>query len=227
MPPNRKKPKPNAGPGRLTLAATGLKAVLALGLVAAVVAGITTVGGEAGRRVADRDRYAVRVADLACDAPPGTDRVTFLAEVRYLGELPETVQSVDPGLPGRLTAAFRRHPWVADVTGVTVGADGRVSVGLRFRVPVLAVAVRGEAEPRAVDRSGVLLPPGAGAGLPVLAPPVPPPTRPAGEVWDDPTVKRAAELAELHRDQRLTRVERTAKGWRLVRETGPALIVGW
>jgi hypothetical protein len=46
-------------------------------------------------------------------------------------------------------------------------------------------------------------------------------------VWDDPTVKRAAELAETHRAQRLTRIEKTDKGWRLVRKAGPALIVGW
>ena len=43
-----------------------------------------------------RGRYTVPFADVTCDAPPGTDRSAFLAEVRALGRLPETVQAVSP-----------------------------------------------------------------------------------------------------------------------------------
>jgi hypothetical protein len=208
----------------LALAGVAVKGLIALGLVAGVVYGVAWLGGAAGERVADRGRYAVRVADIACDAPPGKDRAAFLTEVRYLADLPETVQAVDPKLPEQLTAAFARHPWVAEVAGVTVGPDGGVRVDLRFRVPVLAVRVRGEPEPRTVDRSGVLLPPGGPAPPAELTTPVPPPARAAGQVWDDPTVKRAAELAAEYKPRR---VEKTAKGWRLTLETGKVLLVSW
>src|SRR5690242_11918224 len=116
----RKKGNPTA---RLALAGVAVKGLLALGLVAGVVYGVAWLGGAAGERVADRDRYAVRVADISCDAPPGKDRAAFLTEVRYLADLPETVQAVDPKLPDRLAAAFARHPWVAEVVGVKVGPD--------------------------------------------------------------------------------------------------------
>jgi hypothetical protein len=43
-------------------------------------------------------------------------------------------------------------------------------------------------------------------------------------VWPDPTVTRAAELAELHNPKQ---IEKTDKGWRLTRDTGPPLIVSW
>ena len=133
---------------------------------------VAWLGGRAGERVVGRDRYAVRVADVVCDAPPGKDRPTFLTEVRYLANLPETVQAVDPKLPEQLAVAFARHPWVAEVVGVTVEADSTVRVGLRFRVPVLAVRVIGDSELRTVDRHGVLLPSGATGPLTELANPV-------------------------------------------------------
>jgi hypothetical protein len=225
-----KRPRPRrqtgaAAPGRGRLVGIILKGLVALALVTGVVLAIARLGDEAGRAVADRDRYTVRLADVECDAPPGLDRAAFLAEVRYLADVPEAVQSVDPDLPARLSAAFARHPWVAEVVGVTVGPGAAVRVGLRFRVPVLAVRVAGEPDPRAVDRAAVLLPHGAPTdGLPLLATPVRPPATPAGEVWADPAVRRAAELAETYRPRR---IEKSDKGWRLIRDNGPTLVVGF
>jgi hypothetical protein len=210
--------------GRATLVGIAVKGLLALALVGGVVYAVAWLGGRAGERVAGRDRYAVRVADLVCAAPPGKDRPTFLTEVRYLADLPETVQAVDPKLPEQLAAAFAKHPWVAEVVGVTVEADATVRVGLRFRVPVLAVRVLGDSEVRTVDRSGVLLPPGATGPMAELANAVRPPKRPAGEVWNDPTVTRAAELAAEHRPRR---IEKTAREWRLTMDTGKVLLVSW
>jgi len=210
---------------RWGLAGVVVKGLFALGLVVAAVAGVAWLGNRAGEQVADRPRYTARVADIRCDAPPGTDRAAFLTEVRYLANLPETVQVVDPGLRDMLFKAFARHPWVAEVAEVAVESDGTVSVGLKFRTAVLAVRVSGEADPRVVAKSGILLPPSASAtGLPLLTTKVLPPTRPAGEVWPDPTVTRAAELAELHKPKQ---IEKTDKGWRLTRDTGATLIVSW
>lgn len=220
----KKVPAPAAAPHR-TLAWVAVKGLVAAALVAAVVAGIAWVGNRAGEQVSQRSRYTVRVADISCDAPPGKDRLTFLTEVRYKADLPETVQSVDPALKEKLTAAFARHPWVAAVNGVSVGAGGGVRVDLRFRVPVLAVKVASESEPRAVDKSAVLLPavPDRGS-LALLTTPVLPPTRQEGEVWDDSTVRRAAELAELYRPRT---IEKTEKGWKLVRADGKAVVVSY
>jgi hypothetical protein len=223
------KPKRDGKPGesrpRWALAGVAAKGLFALGLVVAAVAGVAWLGDRAGEQVADRPRYTARVADIRCDAPPGTDRAAFLTEVRYLANLPETMQVVDPALRDTLSAAFARHPWVAEVAEVAVEPDGAVSVGLKFRTPVLAVRVSGEADPRVVAKSGVLLPSSAPAtGLALLVTKVLPPTRPAGEVWPDPTVTRAAELAELHKPRQ---IEKTDKGWRLTRDSGPPLIVSW
>jgi hypothetical protein len=220
----RKTQDGKAGAGRASLVGIAVKGLLALALVAGVVYAVAWLGGRAGERVAGRDRYSVRVADIACDAPPGKDRATFLTEVRYLADLPETVQAVDPKLPERLTVAFAKHPWVAEVVGVTVEADSTVRVGLRFRVPVLAVRVIGDSEIRTVDRSGVLLPSGATGPIAELANAVLPPKQPAGEAWDDPTVKRAAELAAEHKPRR---IEKTAREWRLTLDTGKVLLVSW
>ncbi|HVK16819.1 MAG TPA: hypothetical protein VM533_07710 [Fimbriiglobus sp.] len=220
----RKTQKEKAGSGRATLVGIAVKGLLALALVGGVVYAVAVLGGMAGERVAGRDRYAVRVADIACDTPPGKDRTAFLTEVRYLANLPEAVQAVDPKLPEQLTAAFARHPWVAEVVGVTVAPDATVRVGLRFRIPVLAVRVFGDSDVRAVDRAGVLLPPGATGPMTELANMVPAPKRPAGEVWDDPTVKRAAELAAEHRPRR---IEKTLREWRLTMDTGKVLLVSW
>ncbi len=216
---------PAPRPSRWVLARVAAKVLLALGFVVAVIAAIVWLGGAAGDRISGNQRYAVRVAEIHCDAPPGTDRTTFLTEVRYLADLPETVQIVDAELANKLSAAFARHPWVLAVNRVRAEPNGAIHVDLTFRVPVLAVTVIGENDPRVVDKSAVLLPAGASsANLPLLAVPVLPPQKSAGHVWDDPTVKRAAELAESYKPKR---IEKTDKGWRLIRDTGPPLIVGW
>ena len=189
------------------------------------MAGLAWVGREAGLSIIGRDRYAVRVADISCDSPPATDRAAFLTEVRYLGNLPETVQAVDPSLAARLATAFETHPWVAAVEGVTVGPDHAIRVDLRFRVPVLAVSLTGDELPRAVDAAGVLLPPTAPTvGLATMVPALPPPGVPAGKPWPNSDVKRGAELAA---EFRATRVEKMPQYWRVTKPDGTVLRVGW
>lgn len=204
---------------------TGLRVLIGLALAAGLVGGLAWLGREAGSGVAGQSRYAVKVADILCNAPPGSDRIIFLTEVRYIGGLPDAVQSVDPGLTDRLTAAFAAHPWVAAVDGVTVAAGGgEIHVGLTFRTPVLAVPVIGDPDRRAVDADGVLLPSTAPTtGLSELAPAVFAPVTPAGRRWDDPDVCRAAGLAAAYKP---TRIEKTAKGWRITRPDGTTAVIG-
>lgn len=214
--------RPAAPRGRTAwpLVGTAGRGVLALGVVLAVMAGVIWVGGRAGHTVAPRDRYTVPFADIRCPTPPGVDRLRFLTEVRYLSNVPETVQVVDPALPERLSAVFARHPWVAAVGAVTVRPEGAIEVGLTFRVPVLAVEVVGDKELHQVDRNGFLLPgPPAAGPLAKLVPAQPPPkeSEAPGLVWQNPTVRRAAELAAIYRPRL---IEKTAKGWKLTQPDG-------
>lgn len=223
----RKRDKPvRPPPTDRRVVAHVVRTLLALAAAGAVVAAVLWFGSRAGERVADDPRYAVRFADIQCDPPPGTTRETFLSEVRYLGNGPEAVQAVDPGLADQIAPLFRRHPWVEDVEGVEVSADRAVRVRLRFRTPVLLVRVtNGEPATRVVDATGVLLPAApVPEGLAVLSNERPSPTVQAGRVWDDAVVKRAAELA---RDFQALRVEKTDRGWRVTQVSGRVLNVSW
>lgn len=196
--------------------------LLTLAVVIGVVWGVVQLGDAARRGLGPRERYAVRFSDIDCNPPPGQDRTTFLTEVRYVSRFPESFQSLDPELTSKLKSAFTTHPWVASVESVTVSPDRRVKVVLKHRNPVLVVRLT-DGELRTTDKDSVLLPRGAAtAGLPELATPVSPPTTDAGQVWADPTVKRAVQLVELHHPIRL---EKSTLGWRLTMQDGQVLVV--
>lgn len=222
-----RKRKPAAAPpaGRWRRFRPALVAGLTLAAAAAVLAGLGWVGDEARRRLGPRPRYEVRFADILCDAPPGTDRPTFLAEVRYVRNLPETFPALDPEAEARLAAAFAAHPWVDGVDGITLEPPAKVVVKLRFRTPVLVVRTGDANPPRMVDAKGVLLPAADPPdGLAELTNVVPPPGVASGRPWPGDTVGRAAELATTYAPRR---IERTAAGWRLTQPDGRTLVVGW
>jgi hypothetical protein len=166
------------------------RALIAVLIAVGLVFGLVHLGRYARERLDERQHYTVAFADLRCESPPGMDRAKFLAEVQYLGGLPDHVNMLEPKLANRLQAAFSLHPWVEQVTGVNLrGADGP-TVRLVIRTPVLVVAGR------VVDRFGVLLPAGASTdGLPVMPGNSPPPKGPAGTPWGDPAVEAAARTA--------------------------------
>lgn len=198
--------------------------LLTLVAVTGLVWGIKQLGDGARRGLAPRDRYTTRFLDIECDAPPGLARAPFLSEVRYHSKFPQTFQSMDPELTGKLTAAFAAHPWVAAVEQVSVEPDGGVRVGLKFRVPALVLHLVGRSgELRVVDTIGVLLPIMADpAGLPELITPVLAPVIPSGQSWPDGVVRRAVELVGAHQPRKL---EKTPRGWRLTKDNGMVLIV--
>ncbi len=197
-----------------------LAVAFAIALAGGFVWAIARIGDEARRSIGPRDRYAVRFADLICDAPPGLDRSGFLAEVRYVSSAPETLQSLEPELAVKLAKAFTAHPWVEHFDGVSVSPAGEISVLLRFRVPSLAVQTGSGL--RVVDATGVVLPlTTATQGLPeLMGVSTPPPL--AGRSWADPAVKRALELHQAHHPKRL---EYSPQGWRLTLPEGTTLVV--
>ena len=193
-----------------------LAVLLTLGVVAALLFGLSRLGDEARRRLGPRDRYAVPFADIRCPAPPGLTRDTFLTEVRYAAGAAPTFQALAPDAKARLAATFAAHPWVASVDAVTVEPPDVVRVALTFRTPALAV------QARVVDAKGILLPAAAPtAGVPLLLSPVAPPGA-AGAPWPDGTVTRAAPVAAEYKPRT---IERTAQGWELVMPDGQKLIV--
>ena len=201
-----------------------LVSFLTLALVAGVVWGIKQLGDMTRRDIATRDRYTVRFADIECAAPPGLQRINFLAEVRYQSRFPQSFQSIDPGAEGKLTTAFGMHPWVAEVEGVSLDPANRVRVDLKFRTPALAITVAGAKDVlRVVDTHGILLPVGvASSGLPVIVTPVSAPATPSGQRWDDGDVQRAVELIQSHQPRQM---EKTEQGWRLTMGDGKILTI--
>lgn len=217
-----KTPKRSSAPTRWQAARTAFVVLLTLGLAVGLLLGLSQLGNEARRRIGPHDRYQVRFADIECNTPPGTTRDTFLAEVRYVGNFPETFNLMSEADLGQLRAAFAMHPWVAAVEAVDVEAPARVRVRLQFRAPALTVRVEGGGS-RLVDAAGVLLPVAEPPKeLPELMTPVPPPQSGAGQVWANETVRRALELAASYPVRRL---DRLAKGWRLTQQDGKTLMV--
>lgn len=218
-----KKPKQDAAAsGRWRRSRSVVAALLTLAVAGGVLAGLVRLGDEALQRIGLRSRYLAQFADVQCETPPGCDRPTFLAEVRYVGNFPETFNALDPGDRNRLTAAFAAHPWVESVLGVRVEPGNVVRVALAFREPALAVTVEG-GRTRLVDRGGVLLPESpVPSEVATLATPVPAPRATAGQLWDQTTVGRAVELVKAYQPRRL---ERGPSGWRLTQPDGRVLVV--
>lgn len=192
-----------------------VRVLLTLAVVAAALFGLWRAGAEARKHIGPRDRYAVPFADIRLDPPPGTTRETFLTEVRYTSGAAPSVQTLDPDLAPKLTAAFAAHPWVSSVDAVTVEGSAAVRVTLTYRTPALVVGGR------AVDAKGVLLPATAPtAGLPRLLTADPPEGTAGKPLSDD--VTRAAAVAAGYKP---TTIERAPQGWQLVMPDGTKLMV--
>ena len=106
-----KKPKRSESPtGSSRFGRRLVVVALTLAAAAGLVWGVARLGELARSGLGPRDRYAVRFADVRCDAPPRLDRAAFLAEVRYVSDFPETFQSLDPDSQAKLAAAFAARP---------------------------------------------------------------------------------------------------------------------
>lgn len=166
----------------------GLVAVLGLGLW-----GLIAIGSWTRDQLRQQEAYLFPFAEVECPAPPGLERTDFLAEVRYLAEIPVKVPLLEKNLSRRLAQAFALHPWVEKVEGVKIDPPRKIQADLVYRIPVLVVS--GEQFQGVVDGLGILLPNCAPrAGLPTFLG-VKPPAGPAGTPWGDERVEAAARLA--------------------------------
>ncbi|MGL6077033.1 MAG: hypothetical protein ACRC8S_22990 [Fimbriiglobus sp.] len=204
---------------------TILKGFLAFGIILGALALVVRLGNFAGKNVAEQDRYLVPFADIQCEPPQGLDRQIFLTEVRHLSKAPERLSAVDAELPKHLQTHFAAHPWVESVGAVEVKPDRSIHVELKYRTPVLAIVVIGDADLWSVDRLGTVLPhrPPPSPDLTRLLTPQEKPSN-IGQLWPDERVRSAANLASTYKPRS---VEMTEKGWRLTQRDGSFLMVGY
>ncbi|MCA9026525.1 MAG: hypothetical protein KDA86_15065 [Planctomycetaceae bacterium] len=123
----------------------------------------------------------------------------LVSQVQKRSGLPDPLPMLDEGLVEKLSFAFARHPWVAEVQSVAKTGPQDIIVKMRFRAPVLMVRTRYGLYP--VDREGILLPPSDFAAsdaerFPVVDQVRSVPSGPAGTTWGDESVHGAARLAE-------------------------------
>lgn len=217
-----KKPASPPKPKRSLQPLAGVAA--ACSLAAGLYFAIVWLGEQAGEAVADRPRYRVKFDELACPAPPGMDRATFLAEVRYLARPPAEFSIMDEKALRQVAASFTRHPWVASAEPVSDRPAWPEPIRINLRKPRLAVAVQGGEWPaRVVDELGVLLPSNASReGLAVFITPQSPPAAQPGEPWINPLVRRAVDLAM---DYNAATIEKTENGWRITERGGRVLVL--
>lgn len=180
------------------------------------------------QKISSRERYLFDFHAIDCPTPPASDRLSFLAEVRYLSQYPPRFSILSPDLAESLRAAFASHPWVAEVRSVTIASalPRQVHVDLRFRTPVLQVTLV-QGPPRWVDEQGILLPPlnsYPSGGMPgaVLRTPRLPPDIPAGRQWEDPIVLQALALVQAYQPRQL---EYRQQHWELILADGRILHV--
>ncbi|MBT4864366.1 MAG: hypothetical protein HON53_04485 [Planctomycetaceae bacterium] len=146
----------------------------------------------------EQPAYRIRAADISINRPPRFVPEDLVQQVVEQAELPDDLLLLDEGLVARVAESFGRHPWVAEVIEVKKAVPARLTVTLRYRVPIAMIKVQQGVYP--VDVEGRLLPPAdfsiAETGqYPLILNVKSMPLGPAGEMWGDTTVVAAARLA--------------------------------
>jgi hypothetical protein len=148
-------------------------------------------------QVGEQDRFRVAVREIEVTPVPVWIRSDLLAEVQRLGDLPDTLNTLDSQLAENINDAFALHPWIREVIEVRVIHPATIRVKVAYREPVAVVRTGRSLE--AVDRDCVLLP---AAELPepqlylTVTGVRSTPTGPAGASWDDPALHAAVATAE-------------------------------
>jgi hypothetical protein len=216
---------PPAPPTRKVRVGGVFKIIMSCVLVVGCVALVAWLGQLSSKQLGQRDRYRIDLASVQFDSPPTLDRASYLAEVRYISGLSDSIDSADPNLSSVLKSAFENHPWVEQMERVELKPNNSVWLHVRYRTPQLAILWQrdGTNETRAIDKQGVLLPVDANTkGLPVLLNERAVPSAEAGKSWPEAEVQRAVELCNSYP---LRTVSRTKHGWNLVETSGKSFSI--
>lgn len=109
------------------------KVFAVLGAFALFLGGVLLASRAAQDSLAEDERSSISFSEIECNAPPGTDRLTFLIEVWYLAESPPRVNLLDRRLREKLADALAKHPRVERLESLTVTPDKRLRIEVRFR----------------------------------------------------------------------------------------------
>lgn len=194
----------SAAGGRLLLPRA--RVVLALGVIALLGWGMHAVWQHVAPNVIGRDRHLLRAERITITPLPEWIAGDIRAQVVRDAGLDSRLSLLDDAFGTVVADAFKLNPWVETVERVTKDYPQGVQVELTYRKPVAVVELVGAEGVQYVpiDRRGVHLPiddvpelrkrylPRVG-GI-VGRPPV-------GQVWPDPRVIGAAELAYALRDE--------------------------
>jgi hypothetical protein len=198
---------------------------LSLVVVSGLVILVAWLGQMASLQLGQRDRYRVPLDRVQFDIPSVLDRKSFLAEVRYVSGLTETLDTADQNLLAMLKPAFEKHPWVEQLDAIDVRPSGEVHLNLRFRTPQLAILWRRttESENRALDKHGILLPIDAPTtNIPMLLNERAVDFAEAGKAWPEAEVQRAVQLSTAYP---VRTISRTKTGWHLIETSGKTLSI--
>lgn len=171
--------------------------------IVSAVGGLCCVGWEQVRsRVLAGDDYLVEPDDVEISPLPPWIHANLRNEVLRDASLDPPLSIMDANLAERVATAFSFHPWVQEVSRVTLHHPARITVELVYRMPVLMVEVEGGLLP--VDSRGVLLPsndfsPVEAARYPRMEGIHSVPLGPVGSSWGDERVSGAAEIAAVLR----------------------------
>ncbi len=154
--------------------------------------------------LSEQDEFLVSTDEIEITTPPHWVPHDLVDQVAHGGRLPDRMSLLAPDLTDRVAAAFRRHPWVAEVVEVRrQSSPPRLSVSLAYRTPVCMIEKRDGLYP--VSEEGILLPTkdfslAETAHYLRVLDVRSLPSGAEGTGWGDPTVVGASRLAGALRD---------------------------
>lgn len=203
---SEKKSTPATG-GRLSqLLLPRARVVVALVVIGLLGWGMNSLWEQVAPSVIQQDQHLLQAERITSTALPAWISANVCAEVVRNAGLDGRLSLLDDAFAQVIEDAFELHPWVQSVERISKNYPQGVHVEVIYRRPVAVVEMSGHAGVLFVpiDKQGVHLPPqdvpemrkrylpriGGIVGRP-----------PVGQVWPDPRVIGAAELAEKLRDQ--------------------------
>jgi hypothetical protein len=147
----------------------------------------------------ERDEYRLNASRVKITRAPRYVPENLVAAVIEQSGLSDSATLLDEDLVGKVAAAFRKHPWVAEVISVRRIPPAQLQVEVTYRKPVGMVRVKQGMYP--VDPSAILLPPTDFSvsdikRFPKILNVQTSPEGPAGTNWGDVAVTGAARIAE-------------------------------